>query len=108
MKYFEAMERFEKLLPYVSELMDDDLLRKEASNAKTTNITIGEAFIKFFPMFFVTHRDALLGVVAVTLGKTKEEVQEMPYEEAKAAFESPLVKDFFSLLPFVFLLVGKL
>lgn len=108
MNYQEAMERFERLLPYVSELMDDDILRKEASNAKVNNLTIGEAFLKFFPLFFVNHREAVLGVVAVTLGKTTEEVREMPFEEAKVAFELPLVKDFFTLLPFVFLMVGKL
>lgn len=109
MTYSQTMEAFEKMLPYVTQISDDDMIKKMYANIREDKeATVTEAFIQLFEPLMIRHKDAMLGIVSVILGKKPQEVEKMPYEEAKAAFHSPLVNDFFTLSVFVVGLAGRL
>ena len=95
----QGFDVMEKLVPYVNEIVSDEEVGKIAAAYRESR-NAADSMGQLFPLMVQKHRDALYGMVAVTSGKTVEEVRKQPLSKTKEGFDAALcddVIDFFIL-----------
>lgn len=103
----KTLDQMMELLPYVGNVLADPALQelgkkmRKGSNGEPAELDSLGAMQHVFPLMLTTHREDLYGILSVQLGKTAEEVKELPFEEVRSVLRSDSMQAFFDFFPFV-------
>nr|MBR4281676.1 hypothetical protein [Clostridia bacterium] len=100
-----AFDKMEKLLPYLSEVLNDadvKAFRDAAGTTETANMPAGDAMQQLLPLFVTKHREAMFNIIAVFKGVTVDEAREMPLSDVLKVMKENFVGDM--LVFFIFCL----
>lgn len=106
-----AFERMAKVLPYVSELLNNDGIINFKKTLKAMDdenpVTMGEAINSLMPVFLVEKHETVVAMIGALTGKTAEEVEEQEWKETLAAMKDAMLGDFFDFFTFALRMASK-
>lgn len=103
----KTIDQMLDLLPYVSNVLADPALQdlgrrmRKGPNGEPAELDSLAAMNAVYPVMFTTHRADLYGIIGVQMGKTAEEVKDLPFEEVRNVLKNDSMSAFFDFFPFV-------
>lgn len=102
----QTIDQMMELLPFVSNVLADPDLQelgaklRKGPNGEPAQLDGLQAMNHVIPLMFTKHRQDLYCILGVQLGKTPEQVKNLPFEEVRAVLKSDSMSAFFDFFPF--------
>lgn len=93
MKANEAFDMMEKILPYMSEFMNDEEGKKVVEMTKNKEAPAGVVMRTMLPFFITKHRQATFGMVSAITGRDIDSIREMEMKDVLAALKNGFDSD---------------